>query len=469
MSSHVMRRLAALAVGLVLAQAAGAFPEPGKAAPALSPVVEAEEEVYRYEPANNGAGPMWCGGSTCLARVGGEVFASGLETLPGVAPPNNCRWTLYRRGPDGWKLQQADKVDRTREPCPLVTLGGRVFLSANPTLTPPGTEYGPARPEIFQFAAADPAAAPELLRPTWDGEPRFAEHTYRSFAADAANGEMILFQNVGYGHAEWAFRDGKGAWSARGRLAWPWGAEYDQPQPVRLCYATVALKGRAVYFCAVSDIVEPYKKWRDFKFKLTGQKWDYEFRRLFYTWCPDITEGKFRPWVEVATRDKTCGWITPCDLYAAPDGAAHLLWTERAIDERLRDTFFPDAKQSHDLYYAVVRDGKVVSRRALVHDGGDGERATAGRFQVTDDNRLFAVFHAHGRGAAGRVSENRVMEILPDGTNGPAARLPLKRPFTSYFTATVRAGSPPSKTLEMLGQRAGESRTISYARVRLVK
>ena len=50
-------------------------------APALKPVVEAEEEVYRYEPANNGAGPMWCSGSTCLVRIGDKVFAGGLETL----------------------------------------------------------------------------------------------------------------------------------------------------------------------------------------------------------------------------------------------------------------------------------------------------------------------------------------------------------------------------------------------------
>ena len=33
------------------------------------PVVEIEEDVYSYEPANNGAGPMWCAGSTCLVRV----------------------------------------------------------------------------------------------------------------------------------------------------------------------------------------------------------------------------------------------------------------------------------------------------------------------------------------------------------------------------------------------------------------
>ena len=64
-----------------------------------------------------------------------------------------------------------------------------------------------------------------------------------------------------------------------------------------------------MHFCGVSDIVEPYPEWRAYKKQLTGKEWDYDFRRLFYTWTPDITREKFRHWVEVASRDKTCGWI----------------------------------------------------------------------------------------------------------------------------------------------------------------
>ena len=37
--------------------------------PALRPIVEAEEDVYTSTPANNGAGPTWCHGSTCLVRI----------------------------------------------------------------------------------------------------------------------------------------------------------------------------------------------------------------------------------------------------------------------------------------------------------------------------------------------------------------------------------------------------------------
>src|SRR6266850_3528296 len=54
--------------------------------PALQPVVEIEEEVYKYTSANNGAGPLWCSGSSCLVRIGDRVFASGIETLENVKP-----------------------------------------------------------------------------------------------------------------------------------------------------------------------------------------------------------------------------------------------------------------------------------------------------------------------------------------------------------------------------------------------
>jgi hypothetical protein len=436
-----------------------------------NPIVEIEEEVYTYEPANNGAGPLWCGGSTCLVRIGNDVFASGIETLKNAKPLNNCRWLLFQRGPKGWERQQADPTGRTREPSPLAAFpDGRLLLSANPTLTPPDAYSGPARPEILQFAAANPKAPAETLLPVWDGTPQFTEHSYRSFAADGPSRELILFQNIGYTHAEWAFRDRDGKWAAKGKLAWPWGAEYDKPQPIRVCYPTVALVNRAVHLCGVSDIVEPHKPWREYKKQLTGRDWDYDFRRLFYTSTPDITAGKFRDWIEIASRDKTCGWIMPGDLWVAPDGAVHILWAERAIDERLRAKFFPDAKQSHALSYAVVRDGKVALRRTLLaaEEGASNEIPSSGRFHVTPENRLFVFCYVSGRNPAGKpLSENRLLEILPDGTSTQPLAVPLKHPLTAYFTATPRAGSPPSKTLDLLGHRAGTPMTISYARVRV--
>ena len=46
-------------------------------------------------------------------------------------------------------------------------------------------------------------------------------------------------------------------------------------------------------------------------------------------------------------------------------------------------------------------------------------------------------------------------------------KVPLKYPLTSFFTASTRAGCLPSKTLDLLGTRAGKSDTMSYARIRL--
>jgi hypothetical protein len=443
----------------------GAEPQP-------KPTVELEEDVYSFEPANNGAGPMWCRGSTCLVRVGDDVFASGLETIRDAKPLNNCRWSLFKRGPEGWKLLRADPVGRTREPCPLTGFpSGRVFLSANPTLvTDPQAYAGPARPELLEFTVADPAAPPKSLLPLWEGEPKFTEHSYRSFAADGPAGEWILFQNIDYTHAEWTFRDRAGRWAAQGRLKWPWGAEYDKPQPIRVCYPNVALKSRAVHFCGVSDIVEPNPAWREFKKQLTGREWDYDFRRLFYTWTPDLTKTPFSPWVELASREKTCGWITPEDLWVAPDGAAHILWTDRAIDERLREKFFSEAKQSHALNYAVLRDGKVLRRHTLLEarEGGPNEIPGTARFHVTPDNRLWVIGYVSGTDKSGSaVSENRLMPMDTNGNVGPSLRVPLRKPFTSFFTATLRAGSAPSDWLELLGHQAGQSQTISYARIRL--
>jgi hypothetical protein len=118
----------------------------------------------------------------------------------------------------------------------------------------------------------------------------------------------------------------------------------------------------------------------------------------------------------------------------------------------------------------VVREGKVILRRTLMlaEEGKPGEIASAPRFQVTPEGRLILAFYVQGTDSSGKsVSENRLLEIYPIGETSPPVRVAFRAPFTSYFTATVRGGSPPSQTLELFGQRAGASLTLSYARVRL--
>jgi hypothetical protein len=456
-------RLLKVAAALALLPATGLSGE----GPPLAPAVEIEEEIYRYEPANNGAGPMWCHGNTCIVRVGDAVFVSGLKTIPGARPLNNCLPLLYQRTDRGWSLLYEGN-GRTREPCPLACFPrGKVFLSINPTLAKADDYGGPAKPQILEFAAAAPATVAVTQEPIWTGAPPFTEHSYRSFVADGTDEELLLLQNIGYDHAEWAFRDRAGKWSAQGVLAWPAGASYEPPRPVRLCYPAVALAHRAVHFCGVSDIEEPYPAWRAYKKELTGQNWDYDFRRLFYTWSDDITAGAFHGWIEVSSRDKTCGWIFPMDIAVRPNGDVFLLWSERAIDERLREKFFPGEKQRYSLECAVIRAGRLVSRTAIVEGGDDrgGERPGDGRFVAADPERLFVLYYVSGTDARGTaLSENRVVEILPAGVPGTPVTIRLSQPLSAFFTTTPRAGCIPSRTVELLGSAGAAMR---FARIRL--
>lgn len=442
-----------------------------------APAVEVEEDVYTYVDAQNGAGPMWCYGSTCLVRLGEQVFASGLETVPGARPLNNCRWVLFERKEDRWQRMRTELFSLTREPSPLAGFGtgesGRVFLSAHPALNP-DQEAGEARSEIIEFPATDVGGARRVHAIDWGGA-KLTEHSYRSFAADGRNAEMILFVNSGNWGAHWSFMDRAGIWSMAKELRWPWGATYETPQPVRICYPNVMLKDGAVYFCGVSDIIEPKKAWREFKKELTGKEWDYDFRRLFYIRAPNIRNGLFGSWVEVASREDTCGWISPGDLWVDDENRVHLVWHERAIDERLRPRFFPAARQSYSIRYARLRNDEVQLRRTLVlaeeggTQAGSKERPASPRFQITPDQRMFVVYYVGGTTQEGEaVSENRLLEILPNGQTTAPVKLPLQHPLDRYFTATPRAGSPLSNTLDMLGTRAGKPLTISYARVRLL-
>jgi hypothetical protein len=444
----------------------------GGTAGRLRPVVEREEDVYHYEPADNGSGPMWCHGNTCLVRLGDDVFASGLETLRDYAPLNNCRWTLFQREPGGWQLAQADEKGRTREPCPLGCFSdGRVLMSVNPTLTTdPKAHAGPARPEILQFAAGDARGAYKTLLPQWANSPRFTEHSYRSFATDGVHHELVLFQNIGYTHSCWAFLDRDERWTT-GELVWlpredPSKAPYGSTG-TRVNYPNVALKDRAVHFLGNSafDQWERMPDVGDSK-----RQWGPRFRKLYYTWSDDIRSGEFSDWIEIDNCYTTGGWLFSCDLHVAADGDVHMLWHENPIHLGLRNDRFPDIERVWALKYAVVRRGQVLTRRTLMSGGEVGSTEIPGRarFHVMPDGRLFVVGYVHGRDQAGAsVSENRLIELLPDGTSSPPIRLAMEHPLTVFFTATPRAGCAPSTTLDLLGTRAGSSQTISYARIAL--
>jgi len=165
----------------------------GNHTPTFKIKVETEETVYEYVNPDNGSGPMWCHGNTCIVRFGDHLVASGMETIADILPYNNTRWTLFERTETGWELFQKDEKKRTREPSPLGLLkkSRKIILSVNPTLTEPGIQNGPAEPQILKIDATDLHAGYETLMPLWEGNPEFTEHSYRSLAVDGPADDFI--------------------------------------------------------------------------------------------------------------------------------------------------------------------------------------------------------------------------------------------------------------------------------------
>ncbi|MFO1412758.1 MAG: hypothetical protein U1F10_02390 [Burkholderiales bacterium] len=466
---------ARLCVGLVVALAAVAATAAGVVGLSRPvPTVLSEQVIYAFTPPDNGAGPLWDIGSTNLVRFGDRIVASGIATISGERPYNNVHCTLWERAGGTWHRLHDTLSGRTREPCPVAqdASTGRLFVSTNPTMLPEHEAGGgPARPEVLQWQAGVLALPPEVLLPQWGAPaPQFSEHSYRSLAADPRRGDLILFQNVDYTHAEWAFRTADGQWRAQGRLMWPWGATYESPKPVRICYPNVVLADRGVHFVGVSDVVEPNSEWRAWKRALTGKEWDYDFRRLFYTHAPDIARGTFGPWLEIANRERTAGRILPGDLRIDAAGAAHIVWQEQAIDVRLRERFFPAERQRWEINYAVVHHGKVLRLRTLASADEDrpGPIPHLPRFHVSKSGRVFVVYYANGVAEDGStISENRILEVREDGSSGPSVRLDLMHPLSTFMTATPRAGTPASDTLDLMGTAPDSPNTMRYAQIRL--
>jgi len=439
----------------------------------LKITVEVDEEVYAYAPADNGADPFWCRGSTTLVASGNAVFASGLETIPDAKPLHNVHALLFRRDETGWKRVWQDEQYRTREPCPMGVFGdGTVLLSANPSLVP-DQRSGPARPEIYAFAASQPDHPPQVLLPEWNGKPEFREHTYRTFSVDRARNEFILFCNVGTDHSEWAFRAQDGTWRG-GQLAWiprknPGFAPY-KSKFARANYPNVILANRAVHFCGASAHNQWDRVGPDRNSELSGRKsWGNRWRRLIYTTTPDITAKPFAPWLEIDNTFATGGWLFPGDMWLAPDGAVHIVWHRGPIHWKLGHDHFPDIKRATSIEYAVVSKGKITARKTLFASAKNNGPIRPGmtvRFHPAPNGRLFVLYRVEGKDDGQPVNQQRLMQILPADRFGLSAPIPLKHALVNVFTATPRAGSPPTATLHLFGaHRDGKRHTARYARV----
>jgi hypothetical protein len=446
-----------------------------------------ESVICPFDNPNNGSGPMWCYGSSTIIRDGNRAFATVPEVGQDVPPLCNTRWQLLCREDGGeWARVNVNTDFNEREPCPLVRLpGGRIVLSTNPAVSlrhrsQDGREAWNCEPKLLEFPAGSPQDFPNVVLPAWDKAYPFTEHSYRGIGAECQTGEILLLNILEYGGQAWSLRDASGQWIRQGFLRFP----------LRGCYPQVALKGRAAYVMAVSDIVEPNPEWRAHKRQVTGQDWDYDFRQLYFSYTPDVTTQDFSAVLTVASRDETAGYIRNEDLWVGPDGDAHFIYIDKSVwYPFMRDQFFLGTPISLALKYCRIHEGKVVERRILAECEEEmaagppvaakvADRARLAefrskqpqpgwaRFHSTADDRLFVIYHQTGPGGKSDLETgNYVLQVVPKTGEAPV-KLSLQHPLTCFFTANVRTGTPPSDTIDLFGLEP-EPNTIRYAQVRI--
>ncbi len=431
----------------------------------LRPEVLVENVVTIYTAAGNGAGPLWCYGSPLVVRRDGDVFVSAIETGVDVPPLCNTRWQVWRGSAGEWKRVAQANAYREREPCPIGLLGdGTLVLSVNPSLEPPGKWYGRCRPEIVRFPPNGSLGAFATERPAWPSSPAptFTDHSYRGLAVDAPRGEVLLLHidaQTSAQHVSW--RQPSGKWISRPAIVFP----------IRAAYPQVVLRNRAAHVLAIGDIVEPVEAWRKLKAENTGRKWDYVFRRLFYTSATDVEKTRFAKPIEIANVDATGGHIANLDLHVDATGAAHALYLEDPYaDAHIRAAHFPAKRSVISLRYALIRDGAVERRATLAggERGVGGIRPTWARFHVSPGERLHLIVAGTREGDGSLANYHAALgEAAADAETGVEFdRIPLKDPFVRFFTAAPRGGSSPSTTVDLFG-RTSHGGSLRYARLEL--
>ncbi len=332
-------------------------------------------------------------------------------------------------------------------------------------------EGGVCLPMIYEFQHPGNSEPVKKSVPIFSEPVVFNEHSYRNFSADRENSELILFHNRDYDRAYWSFFDRIGRWSHCGKLYWPWGYDYTKPQRIRLCYNNVQLKDRAVYVFGTSDIPEPNHEWRQYKKKITGKEWDFDFRRVFFSFTSDITKEPFRYWIEISGREKTAGNARNCDLFVDDKGIVHLLWMEKSCDERLREKFFPDEPLVYSLRYARLKNQKILDRKEIFSfsegtkfpSGITNLNLCWGKFFVSGAGRIFIFCVVSGTDDSKKIiAENWLIELDECGNVKSKRPVDFKKPFTFVHTAGIRNGTKPSGILHIYGNTAGTDNEMWY-------
>jgi len=412
--------------------------------------VRAEEPVYSFISPNNGSGPLWSYGCTVIARLGEDVYISQMETGADIPPLCNTRWRLLKREQDGWRMIAEADAFRQREPCPLARLSDScLIMNVNDSTQPEGTKYGECEPHLLRFVFPGGSAQCGALRPAWTGRPNFTDHSYRGFAADPARNQLLMLNidaKTSVQHA--CLLSASGETLATGSIRFP----------IRACYPQVQLSKGRVSVLAISDIVEPVKEWRAYKFAQTQQSWDYVFRILYFTETPNLFKQDFAEPIEIANVDATGGYISNKDLWVSPHGKAYILYTECEVASALlRDKFHPGKSIINALKLAVVKSQRIVERRTLLQ-GTEKSAPGEARFHLTPEGTLWAVVYMNGEGGG-----NKLLRIHPAGSENRLLPIPLKTPMPGYCLASARAGNQPSNIIDMAGCLPGN--VMAYAQI----
>lgn len=452
----MMRSWTTLIGAIALLACSAAHPDAPRA------VVQAEETIYVYTNANNGASPLWTFASDTLVRHGDDVYFCATEFLPEATPLNCVRWALMQRTTDGWTVVRRDERDLTRENSPIgITGDGRIILSANPTLAPE-ERYGPSEPRVLVFPPGDPSGEYETFIPRWESEPSFSNHSYRGFGVDAVTGEALITHQEGHYAQHWAFLTRDRDWLT-GSLVFPDPPEYTREE-LRYLYPCVALKDRAAWVFARSGATEPIDEWYEHKKQFGGK--NVSRRRLALAWTPDITAQPLSEWRDLVNVMETGGEVWNCDLYVAPDGDVHVLWFEISVQPELRDRFFPDTPIRRYLKHGIVRDGELVSTSTLV-EGDVPARPHWGRFHIGEDGRMYLLYTWWVAPSAEDAGNHTMLaEILPDGSLSEAVELPLACPLGARFmVASTRGGTPPSSVIDAVDSTWAPEAPVRYVSI----
>ena len=453
-----------------------------------------EEVVSEYIHPQNNTYPLWNYGNPVIVRDNDMVYVTIPETSETETPFLNTRLQVFRKaGNDKWeKVYSTIKYDQ-REPCPIARKKpGNIVVSINTGIVPFRTSSDGreimwyCEPYLLEFDENN-IKFPKVLKPKWDEDWSFTDHSYRGIATDPSNGSMYVMNQEGFlwkpgylGRYHWAYYDENGQWANCGVMS------FDR----RTGYPMLCLRDAKAYFCATSDIDEPNEEWMAYKREVTGQWWDFDFRKLYLAKTDDISEHSFGEPLVVEDVDSTCGFIRHCDMFVDRDGVVSILYiVTNCLKPFMRDKFFSDMKIRVSLRLCKVKDGVILSKQDIYtcsenknteHISGKMETGalkpgndfhtdrpvpSCGAFAALDDGRLYVVYSLSGYSEDEDSRQgNYVVRISPSAVEEPT-RLELETPLQVFFAAAERSGSQLGKYADLFGLAHNGVNELRYVRL----